>query len=551
MIKKLFYCLLISGMSMNFANAQIIENFESGLSTGNTLDYRNQNLTPFSILNCQIGTSFGSLYYPNFSSYDNASEKASIVSVGNYDPILASYGIQKDVVPPNGGKFAIRLNDVVSGYQDITAFEKVVNLAPRNVSFNYMSIFDSGHIADLEHQTFFTFRVLDQNRNVISGTQYCLVADPANSTLINQNNHLFYTDGWLCHSVTIPKIYVGKKVILQFIAADCGAGKDRGITYIDNIVGEKECTPMPIGSIKLVPIENNCAPKEKVQVCGTFEVPGDNTLTNLELEVLHNGNVVTLAPGDVNIDNLDATSFCFNVYFNSTTLPPTGTYEFRVKATYVSNSTGQTFEVIAQSTNPGADVSFGGTVNYYFDNDVLHWDNFGGPYIIELRGGDYCCPGSTANAHAEGLTTTVVVNDNFINGYELIQAIGSKCLQWRIKLPCGEAWSDWCCMASYYPSSGPHMPIGDNFNVGCSPEGQVNNKPAQLLVVYPNPTSSFVHIINSNSMNFDLYDYNNNLVFSKKVKAIERDVELDITHLKAGVYILKTDNKQTVKIMKK
>jgi len=92
----------------------------------------------------------------------------------------------------------------------------------------------------------------------------------------------------------------------------------------------------------------------------------------------------------------------------------------------------------------------------------------------------------------------------------------------------------------------------DNFLSGTCVEVLSTNTYKVINVnVYPNPTSGFIHIANNNNYNFKLYS-----ILGKQMEFQFSDVdqEMDISHLKSGIYFLqirgKNNTRRTLKIFK-
>ncbi len=550
MNKKLLWSMLLSCMAFATVTAQVIENFETGLASASSLSFRNQNSSSFSILNCQISPNFGSPVFPVFTSYNVPNQKSSIVSAGNLEPILQSYGVSQNVVGPSGGRFAIRLNDVIGGGQDITSFEKKFVPTNQFVSFDYMAAMDASHVNNIAIQPFFTARLLDDQHNLIQSTQFCIMADPAEPLLVNIDDHLFFTKGWYCGLIVIPEEYIGETVFLQFITADCGASGHRGVAYVDNIINDIKCKKPQYGFIELKPVETKGCKHEKVEVCGYFSEPHNSSLSSIDLEILQNGVPVTVPAGYINLTSLSSNSFCFTVDFAGMGISFSGDYEFSVNASFTSSINGYVYNINDTSSNAGPDISFGGgpalTTYIDFNADTISWNNTGGTYTVEFYGDGSCCPGSgqqPPNTGIYSMTTT----SNSITFLDIIMIAQRKCVRFRVRSECGK-WTDWCCITSYGEGEGGYIITtpGESFDCSASPVN--SGRPAGYA--YPNPTTGKVYIKNSYSTDFQLYDLSNNIVLSKKTEAVEEITELDVKDLKQGIYVLKTDTGQTIKIVK-
>ncbi|GEM_PF-2168081 len=81
----------------------------------------------------------------------------------------------------------------------------------------------------------------------------------------------------------------------------------------------------------------------------------------------------------------------------------------------------------------------------------------------------------------------------------------------------------------------------------------INDLDKKSVKVYPNPVKDFLYISNdSNIQKISLIDVSGKVIFSKELNA--NKTEINITHLKSGIYILKTitnNRESTTKIVKK
>lgn len=552
MTKKLLTSMLLTSMGFLSANAQI-EDFETGLASATGLDFRNQNSIAFSVLDCNVSPQFGSAISPSFAFYDMPAEKATIVSQGNWEPILQGYSIFQDVVGVNGNRHAIRLNDVTGGGYDISSFAKKFVPTNQYVSFDYMAVMDASHISNIPIQPFFTARLLDDQGNLIQSTQFCLMADPAEPLLINHDDHLFYTNGWYCGMLIMPAEYIGQTVYVQFVTADCGAGGHLGVAYVDNIVNDRKCERPQYGFVDLHPVKTEgCSPKD-AKVCGTFSAPMYSTLTSLDLEILQNGAPVSVPPGFINLGYLSGNDFCFGVDFAGMGISFSGDYEFRVIATFTSGINSYVYTLTDTSSNVGPDVSFGGgapIVPYVdFSTDTISWPAVGGPYYFEFVSDGQCCPRAAGIQPPNGTFASLVTNNTSISFYDGIGLVGSKCIRFRMRTTCSD-WTEWCCITTYDEDEGGYTLPGPGESFDCEEKLNLEDFGTHRPVAYPTPTNGKVNVTNSGATSFEVYDMTNNMVLSKKIPQVQENVELDLHSLKPGIYILKTDKQHSIKLIK-
>ncbi|WP_277632103.1 T9SS type A sorting domain-containing protein [Avrilella dinanensis] len=557
MRKSLFLlCLLSTICKVDTIDAQVINDFEGGLTATAGAEFRNQSSTSFSIFDCELPPLFGSAITPAFTAFNMGAERASIVTAGN-EPILQSHGLLIPRVGPSGGNFALRLNNITSGNQDITGYTETFTVSEPHLSFDYLAVLDSDHTDNLEIQPFFSVRLLDMNNQLIDDIPVCVVADPDEPLLADENNTVFYTSEWFCGLVNIPHEYIGEQIQVQFVVADCGASGHRGVVYLDNIVNAKKCDEPALGFIDLDPLDEKCNP-EKLEITGTFAAPFGSTFTDASIVILQNGVEVPYNPASMSAATFSGGNFAFgfNVYNSGL---PDGGYEIRVVAHFTAPN-GFVYELIDQSTNLGADFYLGDSdplnVNIiineggglYFGG--AEWDDLGEVYYIEAIADGTCCPNRWPQSSMDPFifSTTTTQNSLGNTGFSIANAINSKCYRFRVRTECKE-WSEWCCVTSYNWTEGGYNQIDPNdpFNI-CLEEIVLNNSTA---IVYPNPTSGMITVSQSRSLNFEVYDLQQNLVLSKSVNSPQEKVELDLSNVPAGIYLLKTDEgEHKIKVVK-
>lgn len=539
MTKKLKLGMLLAFFQVCSINAQVIEDFEAGQSTLSSSTFRKISNVGFNILDCNISPLFGNPYTP-VVGLNLPNQWATIVTSGTNEPISFQYGHNQNIVSPNGGNYALRLNDINTAGADRTSYTKSFRAESRFLSFEYLAVLDSDHVTNLNVQPFFTARVLDQNDQIIANTQFCLIADPSDPLIIKPSGHLYMTNGWYCGSITIPEEYLFQQLKVQFVAADCGQGGHQGVTYIDNITNDLSCESPQYGYIKLNNQQYPC-PTEKIDVCGTYSAPKGSSLSEIYLEIKQNGIVVNTL--DINYANIiDDNNFCFSVD-PSDFLSLSGEFEFNVIAHFQS-SNGFNYTLDYESTFIGPDVNCNCITDEIFntwqDVDNIYWTNYcEGPYILQAYSDSECCPENWSD-HPGAINITL--SGNSISKWDVLLALQDKCFRWRIVFPNGTA-SEWCCLTSY-----PYgADVTDYYNIGCI--NSVTVSPRSNIVAFPNPTFDKINVLNSQSSTFEIYDYNGVKVKTINDKSIEK--VLDLSELKKGFYIIKADKGEEIKVIKK
>ena len=562
-MKKIILCIVF--FVVGIGHAQLINDFESGLNSASAGAFRNQNNIQFTVLNCNISPTFGTAVFPLFTNVNMAAEKASIVT-GVNEPILAGYSVFEPCVGPNGGQFALRLNNVTTGVQDITAYEQTFVAADEYVSFEYMAVLDSDHTNSLPVQPFFTVRLLDSGNTVIQSTDICIVADPAEPLLMNIREDIFFTKGWYCGLIKIPSYYLNQNIKIQFIVADCGWGGHRGVVYLDNITNEKKCETPTYGFIDLNEVEYVCNP-EALEITGTYSEPDGAVFTNAYIEILQNGAPVAVNPGSLSSGNFSNGQFAFGFNVASSGLPY-GSYEIRVVAHFTA-SNGYVYELIDESANAGADFVLDNGSNAPLNVTIVHdeiggiddysgtayWDNTGGPYFIEyIANASTCCP--NGSSHDENVVHHTITYENTINQVfsEMVSQTNAKCFRFRVRTDCKE-WSTWCCVTSYGWDEGGYNPNDPNdpFNK-CLDQIDLDHLIPDTIpsfALYPNPVTNEVTILNARSTVFTVYDMRQQIVKTYKTNTPQEKTVLDLSKLKPGIYILKINGKKNdLKIIK-
>ncbi|TRW24704.1 T9SS type A sorting domain-containing protein [Flavobacterium zepuense] len=240
-MKKIYFSVIVAALSSVTAFGQCIYNgdLESGIAGWN-FKKRSQS---FSIIGCAVDTedpSFGTTVLSNVPN-DFVYPHGTIVSEG-LDPYLVTCSPPAFVQRVYEKKFAIKLN-VNDGNADITSMWQYFASQSGFVSFNFAFSGQNSHQGDPDTEPFFTARILDLANNVIAS--YCLKLDNTDPIFALTNDsttggEILYTD-WHCQTLIVPKDYIGKELKLEFVVTDCGASKDFGTVYLDNINCEKFC----------------------------------------------------------------------------------------------------------------------------------------------------------------------------------------------------------------------------------------------------------------------------------------------------------------------
>ncbi len=296
----------------------------------------------------------------NFASTINLIDSAS-PGYQQFDPVLASFGVNIPTLNSNGGTKCIKLNNTAGlGSSDLSTVSRyfpVINQS--TIDFSFSLIMDNKPAHGQDIQPYFRVRVLDQNHNVVD--EICIVANPDNCLFnkidVAADRRILYT-GWICARLNVGEI-LNQPGTIEFSVSDCQPSKHFGTVYIDNICGTTCATPQ-LGALSLDPANLQCpdtTSNTPFQVCGTYQSPINATLNNITLDIIQNGVVIGTIAAPTQIT---ANTFCFTMLPSDFGLLPTGDFEFDIHATFNVNCSAGTFiyDIYDHSANVGPDVTF-------------------------------------------------------------------------------------------------------------------------------------------------------------------------------------------------
>jgi len=278
-----------------------------------------------------------------------------------YDPVLASFGVNVPTLNTNSGTKCIKLNNQEGyGSSDQTTVSRYFpNINEATIEFNFSLVMDNKPEHGQDIQPFFRARVYDQFNNIVD--EFCIVANPENCLFeviyVSRTRRVLYTD-WICARLNVGEI-LNQPGTIEFTVSDCQPSAHFGTVYIDNICGFTCATPQ-LGALNTNPININCpdvANNEPFQVCGTFQPPVNATLNTIVLNIMQNGSLV----GTINAPTqLTADTFCFTVFPNLLGANPSGDFELLTTATFNVSCPAGTFvySISDNSANIGPDISF-------------------------------------------------------------------------------------------------------------------------------------------------------------------------------------------------
>ena len=300
---------------------------------------------------------------PNVNDFNSTITLIDNTSPGyqQFDPVLASFGVNVPTLNTNSGTKCIKLNNQEGyGSSDQTTVSRYFpNINEATIEFNFSLVMDNKPAHGQDIQPFFRARVYDQFNNIVD--EFCIVANPENCLFeviyVSRTRRVLYTD-WICARLNVGEI-LNQPGTIEFTVSDCQPSAHFGTVYIDNICGFTCATPQ-LGALNTDPININCpdvANNEPFQVCGTFQPPVNATLNTIVLNIMQNGSLV----GTINAPTqLTADSFCFTVFPNLLGANPSGDFELLTTATFNVSCPAGTFvySISDNSANIGPDISF-------------------------------------------------------------------------------------------------------------------------------------------------------------------------------------------------
>ena len=300
---------------------------------------------------------------PNVNDFNSTITLIDNTSPGyqQFDPVLASFGVNVPTLNTNSGTKCIKLNNQEGyGSSDQTTVSRYFpNINEATIEFNFSLVMDNKPAHGQDIQPFFRARVYDQFNNIVD--EFCIVANPENCLFeviyVSRTRRVLYTD-WICARLNVGEI-LNQPGTIEFTVSDCQPSAHFGTVYIDNICGFTCATPQ-LGALNTDPININCpdvANNEPFQVCGTFQPPVNATLNTIVLNIMQNGSLV----GTINAPTqLTADSYCFTVFPNLLGANPSGDFELLTTATFNVSCPAGTFvySISDNSANIGPDISF-------------------------------------------------------------------------------------------------------------------------------------------------------------------------------------------------
>lgn len=456
---------------------------------------------------------------------------SSATGYQQFDPVLASFGVNVPTLNSNGGTKAIKLNNTGGmGSSDLTTVSRyfpVINQS--TIDFNFSLVMDNkpDHAQDI--QPYFRARVLDQFGNVVD--EFCIIANPNNclfSTInVNADRRVLYT-GWICARLNVGDI-LNQPGTIEFSVSDCQPSAHFGTVYIDNICGFT-CASPQLGAINTDPSNLNCpspTSTDPIEVCGTYAPPANAVLNSITLQITQGGVVIAT----INTPSqLTSSGFCFSFLPSLFGANPSGNYEFQVNADFNVNCTAGTFlyEISDNSANVGPDVTFIDCCipTLTLTSPADDSNNLALPAVKKRERSDWIKAANIISVGDNVQGNGVVYHaENYVElnpGFEAV--LGSQFA----------AYPEGCSSTFVYRAgevqNNSEEQLEENINL---------IKLVNGFSIIPNPSSSFIEVVMNdgdfNKVNIATID--GRIVFDKFIETINR-TQIDVSKFPTGIYII-------------
>jgi len=473
---------------------------------------------------------------PSVNNFGSTITLISSTSPGyqQYDPTLASLGVNVPTLNTNGGTQSIKLNNANGfGSSDVTTMSRyfpVINQS--TIDFNFSLIMDNKPAHGQPIQPFFRVRVYDQNNNIVD--EICIIANPDNclfnTLVIGSNRRVLYT-GWICARLNVGEI-LNQPGTIEFTVSDCEPSAHFGTVYVDNICGFT-CAVPQLGALSTDPTNFNCPDMTgttPIQVCGTYQPPVNAVLNTISLNIMQNNVVIgTMAAPTT----LTASTYCFNVNPSLFGANPSGDFEFQVNGTFNVNCPAGTFvyDISDNSANIGPDVTFDNCceATLLLVSPVDDLNNLAIPTTKEKERSDWIKAANIVSVGDNALANGVVYHAaNFVElnpGFEAV--LGSQFAAY----PEG-------CTANFEYKMQPQStmavtakaPVDENINL---------IKLAAGFAIIPNPSSSTIEIAMKNQQfnKVNITSIDGKTVLNRNIEMTDK-TQLDVSGYANGIYII-------------
>ncbi len=383
------------------------------------------------------------------SSVSNVANRMQVVTAGA-DPVVPGLSRTRN------GNGALRINSHLNasggscgayGAQaDKAATTFVVDASATTLTFWYAVVMQNpNHPGSNGQNPFFTARIRNENTGALI-QQICF--DPSQNNLQaggnNCNSNILWQP-WTCASFNLSQ-FVGQRVTLEFIAADCGQTGHFGYAYIDDICSS--CSSRGNNGALTITSTDNCF-TNGIGFSGTFATPptAGATLQSLTVQLRRNGTVVTTITPVTNSNGTYTGNIPASFFTNGVS------YDLVAVATFNVPGTGQVIttaeiqpginnDITAVTTgccdpndSPGFTIStacnngvYSVTVTATDPDPATHqW------YLMETNAAGNTTDGATIGqigAMQYGTSTTFTIT-NFSKFYYIKHGIMHDCYQWK------------------------------------------------------------------------------------------------------------------------
>ena len=476
---------------------------------------------------------------PSTNNFNATITKIDNTSPGyqQFDPVLASFGVNIPTLPSNGGSKCIKLNNTAGlGSSDLSTVSRYFpNINQSTIDFNFSLIMDNKPAHGQEIQPYFRVRVLDQFNNVVD--EICIIANPDNCLFnridVAADRRILYT-GWICARLNVEDI-LNQPGTIEFSVSDCQPSKHFGTVYIDNICGTICATPQ-LGALSLDPTNLDCPDtvgNTPIQVCGTYQSPVNATLNSISLDITQDGVVI----GTINAPTqITANTFCFTVLPSIFGANPSGDFEFEVHATFNVNCPPGTFiyDIYDHSATLGPDVTFDNCcqATLLLTSPTDDHNNLAAPSIKIRERSNWIKAANVIQVGSASIGNGVVYHaENFVElnpGFEAL--LGAQFA----------AYPEGCSGASIYKNQDGSKTLKEIINLAPQEDDSVKLTKTTLgFAIVPNPSSSVVEISMSHTEfnRITITTIDGKIVSEQQIEWTNA-IQLDVSRFAHGVYIV-------------
>lgn len=292
-----------------------------------------------------------------------------------------------------------------------------------------------------------------------------------------------------------------------------------------------------VATVGLDPITLDCeelGTNFEFEICGSYSESENegHFLAALDLEIIDidtNTPYTVISATQANFTSL--TEYCFQVTQDNFPSPLEGNYNFRIRATFFVQDTGEMFDLTdtIQGVNfIPCEVECEPIRRFTItDGRLLEWDGNAGNYTLYIQSDRSCCE---SNDRPSGPIQAYEVNGNQFDLEQVRERYG-ECLRFRIDSECDR--TSWCCLV-FDRDRGWQLPrdcFRETVTIGIG-FGRIN--------VYPNPATNKISVSTEDSKiaSVELYNiYGKPVQTIKNINTLKQDI--DVNRFSRGYYVLK------------